>query len=372
MAGMKPMSLSPSEVDRLSALGALLVDQQRARVIVPPQRPGDGHWFGGGNLVEGPDGAHYLCGRYRNAGDSRTGLGVGERGLELALFRSADGCRTFEKILSFPKSALAVGDHAVVSIEGSALQFNPTGVRLFVSTEKAGIGYPSGLEEYHKPGTGVWTIDLLEAPDVAGLSSAPMRTILVGDEPEVLHVKDPFLYPAAGEVRLGFCTHPFTWASSNSALALETSAGVFAPHYHVVPRGAAWDVAITRVTSVVAVPRHGVFADRDLSLVFYDGGECMRRLDEHGKAARRPRGYSCEELGGLAVIADGDLGTFTRLSRVRPAFVSPWGSGCSRYVNVCWGPDRVFVTWQQGQADGSQPLVLNEVPVDEVEAILHG
>ncbi|TVR01136.1 MAG: exo-alpha-sialidase [Spirochaetaceae bacterium] len=369
---MDSLSLSSSQRDRLSALGALLVDQQRARVIVPPQRSADGYWFGGGNLAEGPDGAHYLCGRFRNAGDSRTGLGVGERGLELALFRSADGCRSFQKILSLPKSVLTVGDHAVVSIEGSALQFTPAGVRLFVSTEKAGIGYPPGLQEYHKPGTGVWTIDLLEASEIAGLSSAPIRTILVGDEPEVLHVKDPFLYRCAGEERLGFCTHPFTWASSNTAFARETSPGVFAPSFAVVPRGAAWDVAITRVTSVVPVPRVGVFEDRDWSLVFYDGGECMRRLDEHGKAARRPRGYSCEELGGLAVIAGGDFDTFTRLSRIRPAFVSPWGSGCSRYVDVCWNRDRILVTWQQGQEDGSQPLVLNEVPVDAVEAILRG
>ena len=49
-----------------------------------------GFWFGGGNMVQDHDGTLWLVGRYRNHGDSRTGLGAGERGLELALFRSDD------------------------------------------------------------------------------------------------------------------------------------------------------------------------------------------------------------------------------------------------------------------------------------------
>ena len=67
-----------------------LIDQESARVIVPPMQPRSGFWFGGGNMVEDADGTFYLCGRYRNYGDSRTGLAAGERGLELAIFRSTD------------------------------------------------------------------------------------------------------------------------------------------------------------------------------------------------------------------------------------------------------------------------------------------
>jgi hypothetical protein len=59
------------------------VDQQKARIAVPPQQKSTGFWFGGGNMVEDADGRFYLVGRYRNFGDSRTGLGAGERGLEL-------------------------------------------------------------------------------------------------------------------------------------------------------------------------------------------------------------------------------------------------------------------------------------------------
>ncbi|MDP6719481.1 MAG: hypothetical protein QGF59_12560, partial [Pirellulaceae bacterium] len=74
----------------LLKLAETLVDQRRARVIIPPKQAASGFWFGGGNMVEAPDGSLLLVGRYRNHGDSRTGLGLGERGLELAVFRSTD------------------------------------------------------------------------------------------------------------------------------------------------------------------------------------------------------------------------------------------------------------------------------------------
>lgn len=56
--------------DRLKQIASLLIDQTRARVIVPPQRHSTGHWFGGGNMVEDRDGSLWLVGRYRNQGDS--------------------------------------------------------------------------------------------------------------------------------------------------------------------------------------------------------------------------------------------------------------------------------------------------------------
>src|SRR5690606_8701284 len=110
-----------------------LVNQQRAQVIVAPKRPASGHWFGGGNMVAGPDGALYLTGRFRNQGDSRTGLGLGERGLALDILTSRDGGFTWNTILSFSKRDLDVAGHAVESIEGSALRFAADGsVELFV------------------------------------------------------------------------------------------------------------------------------------------------------------------------------------------------------------------------------------------------
>jgi hypothetical protein len=112
-------------------------------------------------------------------------------------------------------------------------------------------------------------------------------------------------------------------------------------------------------------------ADRDIALIFYDGGECVRNLDEHQAAVKRPRGYSCEELGGIAFCSDGNLSQIERVSVIEPAFVSPHGSGCSRYVDVFCDGLYYFVTWQQAQNDGSQPLMMNKVPIEEVESLLH-
>ena len=136
------------------------------------------------------------------------------------------------------------------------------------------------------------------------------------------------------------------------------------------PRGFTWDVAMTRGTAIVHLPRIGVLADHDVQLFFYDGGECVRDLDQHASAVKRPRGFSCEELGGVAYCQNGDLNTVQRLSVNHPMFVSPHGTGSSRYVDVLVTADNYIATWQQSQDDGSQPLVMNVVPRAEIEALL--
>ncbi|MEM1297027.1 MAG: hypothetical protein AAGH89_16800, partial [Verrucomicrobiota bacterium] len=78
----------PESSENLIRLAKALIDQENARVLVPPQDNSTGYWFGGGNVVQAPDGSVLIIGRYRNYGDSRTGVGAGERGLELAIFRA--------------------------------------------------------------------------------------------------------------------------------------------------------------------------------------------------------------------------------------------------------------------------------------------
>jgi len=366
-------SLNAAAEDRLMALATMLVDQRRARVVVPPQQAASGFWFGGGNLIEAPDGALLLIGRYRNQGDSRTGLGLGERGLELAIFHSTDRGSTFAKLLSFTKPDLNVGDREVLSIEGSALHLTSAGVELFVSTEKTNIPYPSAFSSFLKPGTGVWTIDRLAAPSIEQLADARPTTLLESQDPSVIHMKDPSVHDLAdGDTVLMFCTHPYCWSSSNTALAVRAAGQTeFAePNVTCFPRGAAWDVAITRGTAIVDVPRVGMFRDRQVSLLFYDGGESLRNLVEHQTAVNRPRGYSCEELGGVAYVIDGDFQHIIRLSKYAPLFVSPNGTGCSRYVDVLATDDTFYTTWQQSQNDLSQPLVINTVARSEVESLL--
>jgi hypothetical protein len=107
-------------------------------------------------------------------------------------------------------------------------------------------------------------------------------------------------------------------------------------------------------------------------LLFYDGGECVRNHEEHQQAVRRARGYSCEEVGGAAYVVDGDLSRITRLSKHQPLFISPHGTGCSRYVDVLATDEGYYATWQQSQSDGSQPLVMNFLPRAAAEEILQG
>ena len=82
------MQLSNIQGQALMRLLHTLIDQEGARIVVPTIRSGEGYWFGGGNLARDEEGTLWLCGRYREAGDSRTGLEAGTRGSECALFRS--------------------------------------------------------------------------------------------------------------------------------------------------------------------------------------------------------------------------------------------------------------------------------------------
>ena len=96
------------------SLGSALVDQDAAQVLVPPQGASGGFWFGGGDVIRDAAGMYWLCGRYRNHGDSRTGVGAGERGLELAIFKAGSPLGPWEKELSFSKADLVHGGEEVV------------------------------------------------------------------------------------------------------------------------------------------------------------------------------------------------------------------------------------------------------------------
>lgn len=357
---------------KLIRLGQRLIDQERARVIVPAYAPETGFWFGGGNCTTGPDGHLYVVGRYRNVGDSRTGVAAGTRGLELAIFRSTNQGQSFEKVCKWSKQQLNVDGKHVLSIEGSALRFTPAGVALFVSTEKDSVGYPPQFAEFLKPGTGVWSIDCLRADSIATLESATVTPVLSSEAPESIHVKDPFLYEGPQGPLLFFCSHPFSWTCSCTGCAAyrEEASSCDEAVFDFFPRGNVWDVAMSRGTCLIDVPRIGPFADMDVQLMFYDGGECVRNHDAHTTAVDRPRGYSCEELGGAAYFEGRQWHRAERLSRYQPLFVSPQGTGCSRYVDVHVRPEGMYATWQQSQRDGSQPLVLNFLPTDDIESIL--
>ena len=366
--------LDPSITKRLTDLALALIDQDKARPLIRPNRDADGFWFGGGNAVEDRDGVLYYVGRYRNYGDSRKGLAKGERGLKLAILRSTDKGKSFQEILSFSKADLSPGKQEVLSIEGAGLLLTDRGVELYVSSEKANLPYPEEVRSYLKPGTGVWTIDVIEAPSIPQLDPHRVRPFYRSMDPGHLHIKDPFFYQTGGgDTVLLFCTHPFNWTSHNTAYMVRRhgTREFEQPIFDFFPRGTTWDVAMTRGTSIVRVPQVGALKGHpQASLFFYDGGESLRKADEHERAVRRPRGYSCEELGGAAYFLDDRLDEIHRLSTLLPLFVSPWGTGCSRYVDVLSTEEGFYATWQQSQKDLSQPLVMNFLSHDHAAAIL--
>ena len=360
---------------KLRTLASALVDQEKARILVEPQGRSSGYWFGGGNVIQDEDGSILICGRYRNFGDSRTGVGAGERGLELAVFRGDSPQGEFEKILSFSKADLACNGVGVVSIEGVALHRTGDGIVLFISTEKD-TTYPERISDFQKAGTGVWSIDRIHATKVDDLSPDNIEEIIPhqAEAIERLHCKDPWVSDLPnGDLMLGYCTHPFSWSSSGTGIKIRRAGS---SEYEdltkdMLRRGPVWDIAAARVTERLPIPNTGAFSGLpDASLYFYDSCECLRQLDENPGAVSRPRGWSCEEIGGVAVGVDDELPWIESITVEEPLFVSPHGTGCSRYVATCITEDGIFANWQQSQPDFCQPLVGHFLPMTEVEKIL--
>ena len=368
--------LHQQSIEKLKNLGIRLIDQRECVPLVHPQGKGEGFWFGGGNLVQEDNGRVLVSGRFRNHGDSRTGTGAGERGLEFAVFKLGLESGETEKIFSLNKSDLS-HDADVVSIEGGCLlpASAGNGVELFISTEKK-VAYPKELINFQKPGTGVWSIDRLFGENgVETITAGSAKTIVKSPDPNSLHVKDPVAIRLKNnQTELISCNHSFSWSSSNTGLSRRNDAEktFIAVDDTILPRGNSWDVACARITERLKVPRMGEFANMpSLSLYFYDGAECLRPLPENKEAAHRPRGYSCEELGGLAWGWDDEFPKLNKISDYFPLFLSPYGTGCSRYISATSLHDgSILASWQQSQKDLSQPLVMNQLEASVVGAIL--
>ncbi|MCK4514818.1 MAG: hypothetical protein KAU31_06140, partial [Spirochaetaceae bacterium] len=144
------------------------------------------------------------------------------------------------------------------------------------------------------------------------------------------------------------------------------------PQFSFFCRGFTWDVAATRITDILSLDGEMLGVDGSVQLVFYDGAECLRPHTENPAAVSRPRGYSCEEIGGLAFATNDQYDEMERLSALKPLFISPHGTGSSRYVHTLSTREGIYATWQQAQPDGSQPLVMNFVDSDTVRRILSG
>jgi len=358
--------------EKLIAVARCLISQEQAEVLVWPHEREQGFWFGSGNICREPGGDLLLTGRYRNGGDSRSGLEAGPRGAELLVLSSSDGGKSFKPIHSFRKRDLSYPQNEVLSIEGSCLYASRAGLELFVSSEKR-ADYPEAVRQFQKPGTGVWSIDVMAPKAGHGFNASGIKPAFRSEQPAWLHVKDPIVFDLAGKTTMLYCSHPFTWASGNSGCAArEAQHKPFVNRdSSILSRGPAWDVAACRITERLPLPPTGILKGLPrLSLYFYDGAECMHSHGKNTGADGLSRGYSCEEVGGLAVGFDRDFPRLVSLSVERPLFTSPYGTGCSRYVSVFDGGEFYLATWQQSQPDRCQPLVVNRVDKKTIENIV--
>ncbi|MCS7180584.1 MAG: exo-alpha-sialidase [bacterium] len=355
--------------EKLIELGKIILEQKRARVIIEPYKREKGYWFGGGKIRKDKEGRLVLTGRYRNFGDSRYGTEFGERGLELAIFISEDKGKTFKKIKSFTKKDLNFEKKEVLSIEGSAIYFGDK-IELYFSSEKK-RNYPEGFEKYQKEGTGIWEIDVIKGDSLDSLNSENIKNVIISENPENLHIKDPVVFDMNNKTYMIFCQHPFCWSCSYTGVAIKENSMFKIISNDILPRGYTWDVAVTRITDRLPVPKIGIFKDLpDISLYFYDGAECMREHTQSEKGVRRARGYSCEEIGGLAYGFDSEFPKIHRLSKTFPLFVSPEGTGSNRYVSTFYDGEKIYAIWQMSTNDFSQPLFMNIVDIEEIENIL--
>jgi len=181
---------------KLTRLGSKLIDQQRGRLLVQPTEDADGFWFGGGNCVRDPR-------------------------------------------------------------EGSALKVNKRRIEIMVFTEKF-RPYPRQFIGFQKPDTGLWSIDTFGAANPDRLN--PQESIappLASNDPAYLHLKDPNLPPGLhrGQSLLLYDAHPYSWSSSTSGSATLSAQSCISDGHDIFPRGSTWDVAASRITCRLPVPK---------------------------------------------------------------------------------------------------------------------
>ena len=76
-------------------------------------------------------------------------------------------------------------------------------------------------------------------------------------------------------------------------------------------------------------------------------------------------------MGGLTYGFDREFPAQHRLSRLEPLFVSPEGTGASRYVSVMSEADGgLFATWERSTPTRSHPLFGHRLNAARVTSIL--
>jgi hypothetical protein len=257
-----------------------------AAVAVAAPGAGAGNWVGAPSVVLA-DGVYHAAYRVRAP------LAQG-RGLATVIARSADGVR-FSEVARVTKERFGAE-----SLERPALVRTPEGRwRLYVSCAT--------------PGTKHWWVDLLEADTPDGLTHAPRRTVLPGDD---LHaIKDPVIVVDGGRWHLWASVHPLDVPEHEDRMTTE---------YYTSPDGLQW-----RHEGTALRPRAGRWDARGvrISAVFRVDGRWAATYDGRATAAE-----NWEERTGLAYATD-TPGGFTAQGH-QPVAESPHAGHGLRYLSV--------------------------------------
>ncbi len=281
-------------------------------LVVPPPADGAGAWAGAPSALL-VDGTFYLAYRLRRP------IGEG-RGIRNVVAASADGVH-FEDIATLERDRFGAE-----SLERPALALTPEGRwRVYVSCAT--------------PNSKHWRVDLLEAATPQGLTTAPARTVLPGDD--TVAVKDPVLLHTGDRWHLWASVHPLQrWDDADRMTTdYATSPDGVRWTWHgtvLAGRDSEWDSRGVRVSAVLPVG--------DTVEAAYDG--------------RATAEQNWEELTGLATGSLGPDGLFGRLEALDGAPVrSPFGGGGVRYLSVVPLPDgssRIY--YEVTRPDGAHEL----------------
>ncbi len=281
-------------------------------VVVEPPGTEPGAWSGAPSAVVA-DGDIYLAYRVRLP------IGAG-RGIANVVARSSDGV-TFTTVAEITKDRFGAE-----SLERPALVRTPQGRwRLYVSAAT--------------PGTKHWRVDLLEADTPEGLSTAPTRTVLAGDE--TIGVKDPVLHHDAYGWHLWASVHPLHHWDEADRMTTQYATSPDGVHWSwqgtaLAGRRGEWDARGVRVSTVQVVG--------DQITVAYDG--------------RASAAENWEERTGLARgsrLPDGTFGAL--IAEDREPIGSPHAPNGLRYLSVITLPDgRQRSYYEATRADGAHDL----------------